>query len=266
MADISSSWVPQFRRRVAEALDPELRGLPGLSPINIAIIGIILLSIALGIIETEEAIVGENSAYFRIVEALIFVLFFAEYVLRVWSSIENPRHASRWEYARKPAPLFDLVTLIVIGADLAGTQGFLLRLARLFRLFRLAKLGRFSESWVLLGQALSHRRYELAMSAGLAIPLLIITSSLLYVAEGEVQPDEFGSIPRAMWWSIATLTTVGYGDVVPVTVAGRILAALAAAAGIGLIAMPAGIIAGAFSEVIQERRRAAEAKEKKGGE
>jgi voltage-gated potassium channel len=266
VADISSSEVSPFRRRAAEALDPELRSAPGLSPINMAIIGLILLSITLGIIETEEQIVGENGAYFMAAEVVIFALFLIEYVLRIWSSIENPRYASRWEYARKPAPLLDLATLIVIGADLAGTQGFLLRLARLFRLFRLAKLGRFSDSWVMLGTALSQRRYELAMSVGLAIPLLVITSSLLYVAEGDVQPDEFGSIPRAMWWSIATLTTVGYGDVVPITVAGRILAALAAVAGVGLIAMPAGIIAGAFSEVIQERRRAAEAKDRKGGQ
>lgn len=155
-----------------------LRLGPGLSPTNTAVVGLILLSILLGIIETEERVVGDNGQLFIVAEAVIFVVFLVEYVLRVWSSIENPCHASRWDYARKPAPLLDLVSLIVIGASLAGTQGFLLRLARLFRLVRLAKLGRFSESWTMLAQALSNRRYELAMSVGLAIPLVIVTSSL----------------------------------------------------------------------------------------
>jgi voltage-gated potassium channel len=266
VAVIAPSDLSRFRRRVAEALDPELRHAPGLSLTNGAIICLIVFSIFVGILETEASIVLDRGVYFTVVEAVIFGLFLVEYVARVWSSTENPKHASRWAYARKPAPMLDLATLIVIGVSLIGAEGFLLRLARLLRLVRLARLGRFSESWATLSQALANRRYELAMSLGLAFPLLLVTSSLLYVAEGGVQPHAFGSIPRAMWWSIATLTTVGYGDAVPVTVAGKFFAALAAVAGVGLIAMPAGIIAGAFSEVIQQKRREAEAPaEKKDG-
>jgi voltage-gated potassium channel len=84
--------------------------------------------------------------------------------------------------------------------------------------------------------------------------LLLISASALYVLEGGAQPDAFGSIPRAMWWSVATLTTVGYGDVVPVTALGRVFATLTAITGVGLIAMPAGILASAFSDAMQRKR------------
>ena len=84
--------------------------------------------------------------------------------------------------------------------------------------------------------------------------VLLVASTLMYWAEAGAQPDKFGSIPRAMWWCIVTLTTVGYGDVYPVTLLGKSLAGLVAIAGIGLIAMPTGILAAAFSDVVQRRR------------
>ena len=98
------------------------------------------------------------------------------------------------------------------------------------------------------------------MSLVIAGILLLVSSTLLYMIEGEGQPDDFGSIPRAMWWSIATLTTVGYGDAVPHTVIGRILAGFTAVTGIGLIAMPTGILAAAFSDALQRQREEREAR------
>jgi voltage-gated potassium channel len=100
------------------------------------------------------------------------------------------------------------------------------------------------------------RRYELLISVGVGIFILLLSSTLMYLVEGHTQPEAFGSIPRAMWWAVATLTTVGYGDAVPETVLGRILGSLTAVTGIGLIAMPAGILAAAMSDAIQAKRRA----------
>ncbi len=99
------------------------------------------------------------------------------------------------------------------------------------------------------------------MSLAIAGMLLLISSTLLYLIEGEGQPDDFGSIPRAMWWSIATLTTVGYGDAFPVTPLGKILAGFTALTGIGLIAMPTGILASAFSDALQRQREEHDRKE-----
>ena len=130
----------------------------------------------------------------------------------------------------------------------------LLRLFRLVRILRLAKLGRFSLAMRHLSQAVSERRVELLLSLMLAAFVLVFAAAGMYALEGASSPEAFGSIPRAMWWSVCTLTTVGYGDIYPHTVPGKILGGLTATAGIGLIAMPTGILAAAFSDAFQRAR------------
>ena len=137
---------------------------------------------------------------------------------------------------------------------LLGLEAALLRMIRIVRLVRLARLGRYSLALQMIGAAVTDRRYELGVSVIIASGLMLLSSTALYLAEGAHQPENFGSIPRAMWWSVATLTTVGYGDIVPVTVTGRIFAAVTALTGIGIIAIPTGILAGAFSDALRRAR------------
>jgi voltage-gated potassium channel len=140
---------------------------------------------------------------------------------------------------------------------LPGTSNFmLLRLFRLIRILRLARLGRFSLAMHHLSQAVSERREELLLSLILATFVLVFSAAGMYFIEGENDPQTFGSIPRAMWWSVCTLTTVGYGDIYPHTALGKILGAFTSLAGIGLIAMPTGILAAAFSDAFQRTRTA----------
>ncbi|MGI0490010.1 potassium channel family protein [Pantanalinema rosaneae CENA516] len=150
--------------------------------------------------------------------------------------------------------MFDLVAIMPIFVMAMGPDTFLLRFVRLLRLLRLSRLGAFSAAMNHLGEALRLRRFELLVSVVVVVSLLLFTSTLLYLVEGERQPDVFGSIPRAMWWSLATLTTVGYGDAVPVTALGKFFAGLTAMGGICVIAIPTGILASAFSDVMQQRR------------
>lgn len=244
--------IVHLRREVALALDPGLRETAGLSLANRWIIGLVLASAAVAILGTEDALTAGLEGWFHAAEVLFLAVFGLEYFLRVWSSIENPAFESRVRYAMRWPALLDLATLVAVTLSLAGGSGFLLRLMRVVRLLRFAHLGQYSNAISLVAEAVAARRFELVVSGAVAALLLLFSSALLYVAEGGEQPEAFGSIPRAMWWSIATLTTVGYGDATPITALGKLFAGMTALAGIGLIAMPTGILAAAFSQAVQK--------------
>ncbi|MEQ8651722.1 MAG: ion transporter [Kiloniellales bacterium] len=248
------------RRRVFQELDPKAHKGKGLSRANLAICIAIVLSVLVAMLETEPVVAAGHHLIFLAIEAVFTTLFLIEYLVRLWICVEDPRFADGWRgrlrYALTPMAIMDLLALAPLLLTLGGTSPFLLRLFRFIRILRLARLGRFSKSIQIMGQALRRRRYELILSGCIAVLLLMASSTLLYLAEASVQPEAFGSIPRAMWWSVATLTTVGYGDVYPITGLGRLLAAVTALTGIGLIAVPTGILAASFSDVLHENRKA----------
>jgi voltage-gated potassium channel len=253
-----------LRRRVYEELEPHARGQFGLSFTNKVLVLFILVASALAILETEPVIAAENGDFFRSAELLFGGIFSIEYLLRLWIAPDNPQWAKyrfpRIRYAFSVPAIIDFLAIVPTLASLGpGGGSVLLRFFRILRILRLAKLGRMSHALQDLGEAVHERRHELILTVGIAGFVLLVASTLMYWAEADAQPDKFGSIPRAMWWCIITLTTVGYGDAYPVTMQGKILSGLVAIAGIGLIAMPTGILAAAFSDVVQRRRAAAAA-------
>lgn len=127
-----------------------------------------------------------------------------------------------------------------------------LRLFRLFRMFRIVKLIRTNKPLILFAESIKSSWPQLSASLVVTLFLLFLSAILLYFVEGGVQPEAFGSIPRAMWWAMATLTTVGYGDVYPITVMGKICAGIISLISIGIVALPAGIIAANFSEKLKQ--------------
>lgn len=218
------------------------------------------------VLESEVTIYTGNEALFRGVELVLGGIFLAEYLTRIWVAPEadpgGPAWRARLRFIFSPAGLLDLLALSPLLLEEMGPQAFLLRLARMLRILRFARLGQFSGAFAFLREALLSRRHELILGVGVASGLLVLSATLLYVVEGEAQPEAFGSIPRAMWWAIATLTTVGYGDVAPITWLGRVCAGFIAVLGIGLIAIPTGILAAAFSEAAQQQRQRKEAARK----
>jgi len=253
---IARTW----RKKLHQQLDPKALPVPRLSRLNQVLIGIILLSVLNTVLESEPTIADGHHQLFVGLDIGFGLLFTVEYFARLWVCVENPAYGhgwrGRWRYMRTPAALFDLLALMPLVFHIIGGEAYLFRLFRVIRVLRLAKLGRFFGAAHLLGQAIFMRRYELMVGAALALMLLLISSTLLYLVEGAAQPQAFGSIPRAMWWAIATLTTVGYGDVVPHTPLGKMLAGLTAMLGIGLIAVPTGILSAAFSDALQQQRKA----------
>lgn len=250
-----------LRARLYQQLEPSAWPRAGLSPVNLCVSWLILLAVVIGVLDTEPVVRDVAPQFFTWAEIVIVTIFTVEYLARVYCAGEDPQFAGlggRLRYARQFWSIIDLLTILPFFLTLGAANGFVLRILRFFRLLRVARMGRYTHAFELLGQAIRARRFELTITAGLAGLVLIFSSAMLYLVEAGEQPESFGSIPRALWWSIATLTTVGYGDVAPVTAIGRVLAGVTAVAGIGLIAMPTGILAAAFSEAIQARTRVTE--------
>ena len=131
----------------------------------------------------------------------------------------------------------------------------IVRILRLFRLLRIFKLGRYSKSLNAITSVLKSTKSELAITGFVAFILLVLSSTIMYYFENEVQPEKFASIGHSFWWAVATLTTVGYGDVFPITTMGKVMSGIIALIGIGFIALPTGIISSAFIERVQKEKK-----------
>lgn len=216
----------------------------------------IMLSVVAIVLEAEPGIGQEVRSVLAVADTAFLLLFAAEYVLRVWSCTANPDYAhpvwGRLRYMARPMMIIDLLAiapmiLIGLGVDLRS-----LRMFRLVRLFRVLKLSRYITAIEKLGRVFQRQRSQLMLAVGVVLFLLLLSSTLMYEVEHHAQPEAFSSITATMWWSVASLTTVGYGDIYPITPLGKILAGIAAILGVGLVALPAGILASGFSEIAHE--------------
>ena len=254
--DIAMPKNKSLRFRIYAQLEPSVRKQPGLSNLNCALVAVILIATLSAILETEPMLAKSHAWYFQFAEMFFGSIFCVEYASRIWTAAEVKPNESAWgqrlKFVLSLSGLVDLMVLIATFSPFFVVNIAALRLLRLVRILRLVKLGRMSLAMRRLQEAVHSRRYELGLTMGLALGLLIFGATALYWIEGELQPDKFGSIPRALWWAVITMTTIGYGDVYPITVAGKIVAAFVAVAGIGLIAMPTGILAAAFSDAMQK--------------
>jgi voltage-gated potassium channel len=251
-----SERAQKLRRWLYIQLEPAAWPWRGLSPVNVTVFSAIIITSIIAIVETEPTVAEGRQGLFDLVEWVIGVFFTVEYMARAWTAAENPRYGpgwrGLWRYMRTPIAIIDLISIVTSFVTPGHLQPYLLRAFRLARILRLAKLGRMSNAMGYLIEAMAARRYELLFSLFASLTFMVFSASILYLVEGPAQPDKFGSIPRALWWATAALTTIGYGDVYPVTVWGRIFGAAVALGGIGLVAMPTGIMAAAFSEAVQK--------------
>jgi voltage-gated potassium channel len=254
-----------LRRNLWMQLDLDAWPGEGVSPLNRLILGLVLASIFSSMMETEPTLAAWSPWFLR-ANVVFATLFSVEFIARLWTKPENPAYTGwrgRLRYFLAWHSLLDLVAVASIWVDIAGHgEGWIaaLRLARIFRIFWLSGRSSVGVAVRELWGAVQERSTELFLAATLAALVVVFSAIALYLIEGDVQPEAFGSIPRAMWWAIATLTTVGYGDVYPVTWLGKLIAGMAALSSIAIVALPAGILAAAFSDAFQRTRKRREDK------
>lgn len=223
------------------------------------LMGLIFLNIFFVIIGTVDSIARQYDFLLKGFEIFSVIFFTAEYILRVWTCTLYHQYAhpiwGRIRYILTPLAIIDLLAIAPFYLPLLFPDLRFLRAIRLFRLFRLLKMGRYSQTLKGLVRVLKAKREDLVISFFTIFILLVFSSSLIYFIEHEVQPEAFPNIPASMWWGVVTLTTVGYGDVYPITPIGKVLGAALAILGIGIFALPAGILASGFAEELEKRQK-----------
>lgn len=247
------------KKKVYSLLHPEIGETKLDKVINAFIIILIALNVIAVILETVPYLHEKYLDFFHYFDLVSVIIFTIEYLLRVWSSNYEPKykHAvyGRLKYMTSAAALIDLLAILpfyihaFVGLDLR-----VLRIFRLLRFFRLFRLTSYMKATKMVINVFKSNANELFLSLLLAVFLIIISSSLLYFSEHLVQPDKFSSIPATIWWSVVTLTTVGYGDMIPITIAGKIFTGIILLAGVAIFALPAGIITAGFLEEIRKKK------------
>ena len=236
-----------------ELFAPKLGGRLGLWT-DWFIIGLIAVNVVAVMLETVEwidAAYGTQLYWFEVFSVAIFTV---EYLGRIWSAIDDPDYtgiiSGRVKFATRPLQIVDFLAILPFYLMLAGVQLDLrfLRVLRMVRLIRLLKLARYSKAMQGFGIVFKKKKEDLLLAFFANMMLLILTASIMFLVEHQAQPDVFTSIPATFYWAFITLTTVGYGDITPITPVGQILTGFIALLGIGLFALPASILASGFLE------------------
>ncbi len=248
-----------LRQKTAQLLEPDSADRHRNHWINWALVTLIILNVVAITLESEPAIEARYHLVFWYFEVFSVVIFSIEYLARVWShidlqsSIDRRPLIGRLKYMMTPIALIDLVAILPFYLGLYLVMD--LRFLRVLRLLRLFKLTRYSPALSALLDVVQRESGALISAFVVLLMMLVISASGIHLLEGNAQPEAFGSIPDAMWWSIITLTTVGYGDVVPITPLGKLFGGIIGLIGVGMVALPAAILANGFAENISQRRK-----------
>jgi voltage-gated potassium channel len=226
--------------------------------VDLFLIVLIAGSVIAVILESIPSIEARYAQFFSLFEAITVGVFSVEYLLRIWSSVEGEwsteRTAlyARLRYMTSFYAVIDLIAILPFYLLVFGIFGNVdMRFLRAVRLLRVLKLTRYSAAMNMVFTTFRENGRALSAAFLILITVMLLAASGMYYFERESQPDDFGSIPAAMWWAFATLTTVGYGDVTPITVGGKVFGALITVVGIGMVALPTSILASGYSQQLK---------------
>lgn len=214
-----------------------------------------VIAVIIGSVKSFEQKYSTEMYYFELFSVIIFS---TEYLIRLWACVESDRFKGsikgRFRFAFQFMSIVDLLAVLPFYLPFTGIDLRYFRMLRLFRILRIAKLGRYYSSLQLIKNVLFAKKEELVMTSAVMGLLLVFSSSVIFYIENPIQPQSFSSIPATMWWAVATLTTVGYGDMLPITPLGRFFASIISILGIGMFALPTGILGAGFVEEIKKSK------------
>lgn len=256
---VAASVRGRLRLRSFQLLERAENGDHSSLVIDLFLVMLIVLSTIAIVLESVGSLYDSYANVFFLFEVYTVTIFTLEYMLRVWCCVETaPAGANhlvfRLKYMFSAAALIDLLAILPFYLMLGGfvVQADM-RFLRMFRLLRVFKLTRYSAAFDILGQALKENAKSLAAAFFILLMVMLVAATGMYYFEREAQPEAFSSIPAAMWWAFATLTTVGYGDITPVTAGGKVFGAFITVLGLGMVALPTGILASAYTEQLRRR-------------
>jgi len=247
----------QARYRLHEILDHGVVGDRTGQLISQLIVLLIIANLAAVTLESVPRLAQRYGFWFQAIEVPSLLIFTVEYGLRVWVAADYPPYShlsplmARWKFISSALGVIDLLAVLPFWFALLVPVD--LRAFLVFRVVRFLKLARYSAGMNSLLEALYAERRALFGCFVMLVGSALFAASVMYLIERNAQPDKFGTIPDAMWWAIVTLGTIGYGDVVPITPLGRVVAGITIFVGLIMIALPVGIVATAFSEQIHRR-------------
>jgi voltage-gated potassium channel len=225
---------------------------------DIVILSLIALNVIASILCTVASIGKQFGVFFHWFEVVSVLVFSVEYLTRVISCTSDKKYShsilGRLRFMITPMALIDLFAILPFYLSFFMIDLRAIRILRMIRIFRVAKMVRYSQSMQLIGSVFNKKREELVLISMVMFFLIVFSSSIMYYAEHHSQPEKYSDIPSTMWWAVVTLTTVGYGDITPVTFIGKMVAALIAISGIAMFAIPAGILGAGFVEELSLKR------------
>ena len=248
-----------LRRLIYRVLETSAGKRRGISLVfNLVLITIITLNALAIVLHTVPEYNQQYAQLFIDFELFSVIFFSVEYLLRVWVCVENDKYQhpvfGRLRYMVSTSAIIDFLAIFPFYFSLFATDLGVVRILRIFRIFRLFRISRYSQAFRMIQHVVADKKEELVLSISFVVFMLIIVSSVMYYVEHPAQPDKFASIPATMWWGVSAMTTVGYGDILPITPLGKLLGGISAIIGIGLFALPTGILVSGFTEHIRSRK------------
>ncbi len=247
-----------LRRRLYQILETSAGQRRGFSLVfNLLLIGIIALNAVAIVLHTVPEFSLAYDRQFATFEVFSVLFFTVEYLLRLWVCVEDERYRhwvwGRLRYIVSASSIIDILAIFPFYFTLFATDLAIVRIFRIFRIFRLFRVTRYSHALRVIRNVVEDKKEELILSMTFVVFMLLIVSSVMYYVEHPAQPTVFSSIPATMWWAVSAMTTVGYGDMHPITPLGKFLGGLAAIVGILLFALPTGILTSGFLEQLRVR-------------